>query len=172
MYDTKTLAYANIAVPDFPSDSFGQRADESADIYGVPYDQTEPHQETWNAWDEPASSDGNRLNVPITSAAAVDVYGFYWYKGGAYRTWAGGWPTNNRTAQVDYGLKGSVDIPGWAGSGGGLYTVKVWAFDPYGPDGFFAAATENEAFSGFSDDWRMFSMALPITNVQAPWGGV
>jgi hypothetical protein len=136
------------------------------DIYGVPA-------ETWNGWDEPLSSDGNRLNVPADSAAAVDVYGFYWYKGGAYRTWAGGWPTNNKTSQTDYGLKGTVDIPGWAGSGGGLYTVKVWAFDPYGPDGVFAAANaDNPSFGGFSDDWRMFAMALPVTNVQGPWGGV
>jgi hypothetical protein len=95
----------------------------------------------------------------------VDVYGFYQYTGGAMRTWAGGWPTNNATSQNDYGLQGSVDIPGWAGSGGGLYTVKVWAFDPFGPNGVFDATIP-------IDDWRMFSMGAELKNIQVPWGGV
>ena len=73
-------------------------------------------------------------------------------------------PQPAATATHDYGLKGSIDIPNWSGSGGGLYTVKVWAFDPYGPDNTF----ESE---GASDDWRMYSMATELTDVQVPWGG-
>jgi hypothetical protein len=129
------------------------------EIYGIP-------EETWAGWDEMSPSEANRVEVPLSSGAMIDVYGFYGYSGDPYRTWAGGWPTNDGTGQTDYGLKGSVDVPGWAGSGGGLYTVKVWAFDPFGPD---------NAFNGpgtFSDDWRMFSMATAITNIQVPWGGV
>jgi hypothetical protein len=60
---------------------------------------------------------------------------------------------------------GSVDIPGWEGSGGGLYTVKVWAFDPRGPNNAYEAA-------GFAvDDWRMYSMGWELTDVELPWGG-
>jgi hypothetical protein len=117
------------------------------------------------------------------SAAAFDVYGFYYYFGDQARTWAGGYPTTNGaqmsaswidsanggnymigTDQWDYGLPGSVDIPGWAGSGGGLYTVKVWAFDPMGPDNHFER-------TGFSNDWQMYSMGWTLENVQVPWGG-
>jgi hypothetical protein len=94
---------------------------------------------------------------------AFDVYGFYKYYGDAARTWAGGWPTTNGAAQNDYGLMGSVDIPGWEGSGGGLYTVKVWAFDPLGADGIFNTVNP-------IDDWRMYSMGWELTNIQVPWG--
>jgi len=107
-------------------------------------------------------SDANRLHVPAGQQQAFDVYGFYRYYGGAARTWAGGWPTTSGDYQIDYGLIGSIDIPNWPGSGG-LYTVKVWAFDPYGPDNMF----ESE---GASDDWRMYSMATELTDVQVPWG--
>jgi len=104
------------------------------------------------------------------------VYGFYWYHGDAARTWAGGWPTNNgwNTAGFpnywvgdnwDYGLKGTVDIPGWEGSGGGLYSVKVWAFDGLGPDGVYGPV------GGVQDDWRMYSMGWDLTDVAVPWGG-
>jgi hypothetical protein len=110
-------------------------------------------------------SEANRVEIPAPSGAEVDVFGFYQYYGGAMRTWAGGWPTNNKTTVRDSGLWGSVDIPGWAGSGGGLYSVKVWAFDPFGPNGVFDA-------TGFSDDWRMYSQAVDIKNVQVPWGGL
>jgi hypothetical protein len=144
--DTLPYGFAPPGSTTFPSNSYGQRADESMEIYGIP-------QETWAGWDEMSPSEANRLNVPAASGAMVDVYGFYGYTGGAMRTWAGGWPTNNATGQTDYGLKGSVDIPGWPGSGGGLYTIKVWAFDPFGPDNKFEGSGE------FSDDWRMFSMA-------------
>ena len=114
---------------------------------------------------------------------AFDVYGFYLYWGDAARTWGGGYPVTNGfqmsgswidptnggnywlgTDQWDYGMPGSVDIPGWAGSGGGLYHVKVWAFDPWGPNNLFE-------HSGFTDDWQMYSMGWPLENIQLPWGG-
>jgi hypothetical protein len=108
--------------------------------------------------------------VPAGPRQAFDVYGFYWYYGDTTWTWAGGWPTTSGetpftggASHVDYGLKGSKEIPGWPGSGGGPYTIKVWAFDPYGPDNEFEAG-------GASDDWRMYSMASELTNVEVPWG--
>jgi len=125
----------------------------------------------------------NRLQVPATGLAIFDVYGFYWYFGDPTRTWAGGWPTVNGfqmsgswidkvnggnwwmgTDQWDYGIPGSVDIPNWEGSGGGLYSVKVWAFDPMGANGVYDAAIP-------VDDWRMFAQGWELTNVQVPWGG-
>jgi hypothetical protein len=124
-------------------------------------------------------SDANRLIMAAADVAAVDVYGFYWYFGDPVRTWAGGWPTVDGwethmgfnggnywlgTGQWDYGLKGSIDIPGWEGSGGGLYTVKVWAFDSRGANGVYDPGV-------FSDDWRMYSMGWELVNVQVPWGG-
>jgi len=114
----------------------------------------------------------NRLHVPAGYVANFDVYGFYWYFGGPARTWAGGWPTNDGMnsgsygaySHWDYGLKGSVDIPGWSGSGAGAYSVKVWAFDPLGPDGIFNAGIP-------TDDWRMYAMGWPLENIEVPWGG-
>ena len=141
----------------YPSASHSQRAFYSSLFYGVPAD-------TWAGYANMNPSDANRLQVPAGQRQAFDVYGFYRYYGSAARTWAGGWPTTNGNGRTDYGLEGSIDIPNWPGSGGGLYSVKVWAFDPYGPDNMF----ESE---GASDDWRMYSMATDLTNVQVPWGG-
>ncbi|MGB9023241.1 MAG: hypothetical protein WCC94_07380, partial [Candidatus Bathyarchaeia archaeon] len=107
---------------------------------------------------------GNRVDMDPGTGQSFDIYGFYQYYGNPMRTWAGGWPTNDATGQMDYGLKGSVDIPGWEGSGGGLYNVKVWAFDPRGPNN----ATE---LAGWTDDWRMYSMGWPLENIEVPWGG-
>jgi hypothetical protein len=145
-------------------------------------------------------SDANRLDVPITGLASVDVYGFYWYWGNPARTWAGGWPTVDGTLQNDSGLKGTVDIPGWPGSGGGTYTVKVWAFDPRGFDSADGVVDEdgkclvsslaevqelgapmwchsyalgdNYDQTGFSDDWQMYSQGVDLTGITLPWGGV
>jgi len=142
----------------YPSNSFGQRAYWSKTTYGVPV-------ETWANYRAMNPSEANRVQVPASGSAEVDVFGFYQYYGGAMRTWAGGWPTNNKTTVRDSGIMGSVDIPGWAGSGGGLYSVKVWAFDPFGPNNVFDA-------TGFTDDWRMYSMATEIKNMQVPWGGL
>jgi len=66
---------------------------------------------------------------------------------------------------VDSGMRGSVDVPGWSGSGAGLYTVKVWAFDSRGPDFY-----PNEHTKA-NDDFRMYAMGHELTNVQVPWGG-
>jgi hypothetical protein len=97
-----------------------------------------------------------------TDTVVVDVYGFYWYHGDPARTWAGGWPTtdglSNSGPQVggqgfawDSGIRGSSDIPNWAGSGGGSYTVKIYAFD--------------------YDNQRMYAMGWPLTGITLPWGG-
>jgi hypothetical protein len=116
--------------------TMGQRAWTSMWMYNVP-------NQTWasaipfsdyQGWTQMYPSDANRLDVPQTGLASVDIYGFYWYWGGSARTWAGGWPTVDGALQPDSGLKGTVDVPGWPGSGGGTYTVKVWAFDPRGFD--------------------------------------
>jgi hypothetical protein len=151
----------------------GQRAVVSSVIYGAPV-------ATWATWPGTNPADANRLHMPPGALVSYDVYGFYYYHGDYARTWAGGWPTvtwdgmsplgNAYTVAYgdrwDYGLKGTVDIPGWEGSGGGLYSVKVWAFDARGPDnGYEGAATL------LSDDWRMYQMAYDLTNVEVPWGG-
>jgi hypothetical protein len=125
----------------------------------------------------------NALSLPAGWVTSYDVYGFYTYYGDAARTWGGGYPVTNGwqmsgswidsnnggnywlgTDQWDYGMPGSVDIPGWAGSGGGLYHVKVWAFDPWGPNGAYE-------HTGFTDDWQMYHMGWDLTNIQLPWGG-
>jgi hypothetical protein len=142
----------------FPSSSRPQRAYLSNYFYGQPTT-------TWDNWGT-MHQYANRLDHHAGDYSCFDVYGFYWYFGGPARTWAGGWPTTSGYAdfQADSGLKGSVDIPGWEGSGGGLYTVKVWAFDPMGPDATFEA-------SGTTDDWRMYSMGWELTDIQVPWEG-
>jgi len=131
---------------------------------------------TWASFVNTVPCFANRLAMAAGDAQSVDVYGFYWYHGDAARTWAGGWPTTNgfNTAGFpnpwvgdnwDYGLKGTVDIPGWEGSGAGLYSVKVWAFDGLGPDGAYGPV------SGVQDDWRMYAMGWPLENIDVPWGG-
>jgi len=152
----------------------GQRAWFSGWLwYGAPSTTWAPSA-FWPPWGwlYPAPSDANRVTVPAGGVEGFDIYGFYWYHGGPARTWAGGWPTVNTFPGVsawtgiqwDSGIKGSVDIPGWPGSGGGLYTVKVWAFDPRGPDNAYEAA-------GATDDWRMYAMGWPLENIEVPWGG-
>jgi len=54
---------------------------------------------------------------------------------------------------------GSKDIPGV--TGGGLYSVKVWAFDPLGPDGVY----------GTADDWQSYYQFEEFANIEVPWGG-
>jgi hypothetical protein len=141
----------------------GQRAYLHQLFYGIP-----PN--TWADWPNMTPSDANRLELAAGDVQSFDVYGFYFDFGGPTRTWAGGWPTNNGIsgsnsgwtyAKWDSGLKGSNDIPGWSGSGGGLYSVKVWAFDPRGPDNEY----------GTADDWRMYEMGWPLEGIQLPWGG-
>ena len=116
----------------------------------------------------------NRLEVPAGSAQSMDIYGFYQYYGDPVRTWAGGWPVpagGDSASKVDSGIKGSVDVPGWSGSGAGLYTVKVWAFDSRGPDDMTTSAYFDDTLGYTHDDWRMYAMGSELTNVQVPWGG-
>jgi parallel beta-helix repeat protein len=141
----------------YPSDSSVQRAYVSNQFYGVP-------NATWADWANTAPADANRLEMEAGDVQCVDVYGFHNYYGNQTRTWAGGWPTTDAAAQKDYGLRGSNDIPGQGGSGGGLYFVKVWAFDPRGPNNEF----EN---NGSTDDWRMYAQSWELNNIQIPWGG-
>jgi hypothetical protein len=148
----------------FPSNSAGQRAYLSNAIYGVPAAR-------WATWPATNPCDANRISILAGAVTSFDVYGFYWYAGGLARTWAGGWPTPTWGTQTsreagspnfaDRGMRGTVDIPGWEGSGGGLYSVKVWAFDARGPDNIY----------GTADDWRMYSMGSELTGIAVPWGG-
>lgn len=182
-YASAAAGFGNLTGPaghgpwgQFPSASAGQRAYQSSNIYGVPYypfDTTSAIFNgigTWSGWGHMVPSDANRLFLPAGAFQAYDVYGFNWYSGGPARTWAGGWPTTDGydnhpgDAPRDYGLSGSVDIAGWSGSGAGLYTVKVWAFDPSGPNYHYET-------SGISDDWRMYSMSYELKDIQLPWGG-
>jgi len=174
---------------DHPSCSYAQRAirawDRHTDVSATsmtPWPEANFPPLTWAGWwgDAPMQYTvpsapyhfwfpGNRVEVPAGSAQSMDIYGFYWYYGNAVRTWAGGWPVpagGDSAHQTDSGIFGSVDVPGWTGSGAGLYTVKVWAFDSRGPD-------DATALTGTTtlDDWRMYAMGTELTNVQVPWGG-
>jgi len=124
---------------------------------------TESAPYAYHGWVQTQPSDANRLDTLAGDAQSFDIYGFHWYTGGPARTWAGGWPTTNGQNTPgydrDYGLKGSNDIPGWAGSGGGLYKVKIWAFQSPGGS------------MDFSGDWRMYQTAWPLENVEVQWGG-
>ena len=179
-------------VNSFPSCSYSQRAYQAwlfhTDGEGTgtlaPVDNFPPM--TWgnwagNWWDVTkytVPSDyyfpGNRVDMAPGQAQSMDIYGFYMYYGNGVRTWAGGWPVpagGDSVAQVDSGLKGSVDVPGWTGSGAGLYTVKVWAFDSRGPDNKTTSAWSADTAGYTQDDWRMYSMGSTLANVQVPWGG-
>jgi hypothetical protein len=156
----------------FPSASHGQRALFSNLFYNVPYCPDELDVgacEVWAAWDYSTPINANEWigggysGGLGTDTVVTDVFGFYWYAGDPARTWAGGWPTNNGNAnsgpQVspwtglawDSGIKGSNDIPNWAGSGGGTYSIKIYAFD--------------------YDNQRMYAMGWPLTGISLPWGG-
>jgi hypothetical protein len=138
----------------YPSQNHAQRAYTSSLFYPAP-------ETTWSDWPALNPHDANRLNMFAGNTTCFDIFGFYWYYGGAARTWAGGWPTTDGVLQSDYGLKGSRDIAGWENSGGGEYTIKIWAFDPMGFDNL----------TGTSDDWRMYYMAKELTGIEVPWGG-
>jgi len=144
-------------IDDSNGDGFwdGQRGYTSMGFYGVP-------SATWADWPLmwPLA---NSLVLPGGESAAFDVFGFYWYYGGPSSRneglWANGWETTDATLQDDYGLMGSSDIsPQFAGAG--AYTVKVFAFDPWGADGEFLTP----------DDWASY-YADPVEGVEVPWSG-
>jgi len=140
---------------------YGQRAYISSFFYGNPG-------LTFAGYTALNPIDANRLQVPgaayYNNLAGADVFGFYRYFGEKSSRnddlWANGWETTNGKAQADNGLRGSTD--GLGITGGGLYTVKVWAFDPLGPDG-----EPNTA-----DDWQSYYMGSDVAGVEVPWGGV
>ena len=98
------------------------------------------------------------------------------------RLWANGWDTTNGMAHADSGIRGSPDVRDL--DGGGNFTVRVWAFDPYGPDGVFDANgpdgifgtdddyTSADLFEGSLSDFRAYAQTTEITSIEAPWGGV
>ena len=137
------------------ADPDGQRGYDSSQWWGVPA-------LTWATWPQMDPSDANRLNYDTSASAYFDVYGFYWYFGSKSSRndglWANGWETTDGAHLNDHGILGSRDTPQF--NGGGLYTIKVFAFDPYGPDGVF----------GTADDWQSYYVA-PVENVELPWGG-
>jgi hypothetical protein len=129
-----------------PEFGYGQRAYISHYFYGRPAD-------TYVGYYASSPIDAHKLAVPAGETTAFDVYGFYNYFGGKSSRndglWANGWETTIGTQHTDHGLAGSKDIPGV--TGGGLYKVKVWAFDPTTMDSY--------------------QMAADVTNVELPWGG-
>jgi len=155
-----------------------QRASLSRTYYGIP-------PATWANYPMMMPSDANRLSVPQGSIAAFDVFGFHWYYGGPDSRneglWANGWDTTNGMLHGDSGIRGSRDVQeldGW-----GDLTVRVWAFDPYGPDGVFEANgpdgifgtdddyTSGDLVEGGLSDFRAYAQTAEITNIEAPWGG-
>jgi len=155
-----------------------QRAFISLLYFGIP-------PATWANYPMMIPSDANRLSVPQGSMATFDVFGFHLYYGGPdsrnEKLWANGWDTTNGIAHADSGIRGSLDVQeldGW-----GDFAVRVWAFDPYGPDGVFEAngpdgifGTEDDYTSpdlldGSLSDFRAYAQTAEITNVEAPWGG-
>jgi hypothetical protein len=155
-----------------------QRAFLSELYYGIPL-------ATWANWPAMTPSDANRLSMPQNATARFDIFGFYSYYGDSDSRrdtlWANGWDTTDGVAHLDSGLRGSRDTPNF--DGGGNYTVRVWAFDPYGPDGVFDSKgpdgifgtgddyTLPDSFDGGSSDFRAYAQASEITGIDAPWGG-
>jgi len=155
-----------------------QRAFYSRLYYGVP-------PITWANWPMMIRSDANRLSMPQGARVAFDVFGFHSYSGSSdsriERLWANGWDTTNGIAHADSGIRGSRDVQGLEGWGN--FTVRVWAFDPYGPNGVFDAngpdgifGTEDDYTSpdladGSLSDFRAYVQTTEITDVEASWGG-
>jgi hypothetical protein len=142
-------------------DPNGQRGFLSSYWYGNPTG-------TWAGWPAMNPSDSNRLNYDTSASQSFDVYGFHWYYGSKSSRddsyWANGWETTDGAFQNEYGIKGSTDTP--YVKGGGTYTIKVFAFDPYGQDGIMGTADDWQSFyAGASPTWQA------ATNVAIPWGG-
>jgi len=155
-----------------------QRAFLSQLYYGVP-----PF--TWADWPALTPSDANRLLMPPGALVAFDVFGFHSYYGGPDsrrdQLWANGWDTTNAAVHVDSGIRGSrdvLDLEGW-----GNFTIRVWAFDPYGPDGTFDSFgpegvfgteddyTSADAIDGRLSDFRAYAQVADAMYVEAPWAG-
>jgi hypothetical protein len=107
---------------------------------------------TWRWWPRNVARD-NFYNIPAGSTGEMDVFGFYEYRGGACTRnegglWANAYDATDNTPQLDIGIKGSMDISGV--KGGGAYTVKVWAFDPFMMRSYYHTT---------------------VSNVQVAWGG-
>jgi hypothetical protein len=155
-----------------------QRAWLSQAYYGIP-------QVTWANWPAMIRSDANRLSMPPNATVNFDVFGFNSYYGDSDsrkdNLWANGWDTTDGAAHLDSGLRGSRDTPNFEGSGN--YTVRVWAFDPYGPDGTFDSKgpdgifgteddyTSPDVVDGGLSDFRAYAQVSEVTGVEAPWGG-
>jgi hypothetical protein len=155
-----------------------QRAFFSELYYGIP-------PATWADWPAMNPSDANRLAMPPNATARFDIFGFYSYAGDSDSRrdtlWANGWDTTDGVAHLDSGLRGSRDTPNL--DGGGNYTVRVWAFDPYGPDGAFDSKGPDGIFGteddytlpdnldGSLSDFRAYAQASEIPGLEAPWGG-
>jgi hypothetical protein len=142
-------------------DPYGQRGFLSSYWYGNPSG-------TWAGWPAMNPSDADRLHYDTSASATFDLYGFHWYYGSKSSRddgyWSNGWETTDGTFQNDYGIRGSVDTPEF--KGGGLYTIKVYAFDPYGQDGIMGTADDWQSFyAGTAPTWQA------VTNLAVPWGG-
>jgi hypothetical protein len=140
---------------------------------------------TWALWPSMIRSDANRLSVPAGAVAAFDVFGFNSYYGGPDSRmdglWANGWDTTNGAAHADSGIRGSRDALELDGAG--TFTVRVWAFDPYGPNGVFDPAGPDGIFGTDDDytspdpidaglsDFRAYAQTAEVTGLEAPWGG-
>jgi len=116
---------------------------------------------TWRWWPRNFARDNYyaipspfRVGSTAGATAEMDVFGFYMYTGGPCTRnegglWANAYDATDATRRTADGIRGSVDAPGV--SGGGKYTVKVWAFDPFNMRSFYHAA---------------------IPSVEVYWGGV
>jgi len=170
----------------------GQRAAISSYIYSSEVHRPIPSgtgalgvPDTWARWPSMIRSDANRLSVPAGGVAAFDVYGFNSYYGGPDSRmdglWANGWDTTNGVAHADSGIRGSRDALELDGAG--AFTVRVWAFDPYGPNGVFDSAGPDGIFGTDDDytspdpidaglsDFRAYAQTAEVTGLEAPWGG-
>jgi len=155
-----------------------QRAFFSQLYYGIP-------PTTWADWPAMTPNDANRLSTPPDASVAFDVFGFHSYYGDSdsrtEKIWANGWDTTNGVAHADSGIRGSRDALGLEGWGN--FTVRVWAFDPYGPDGVFDSDgpdgvfgtdddyTSPDPVDGSLSDFRAYAQMSEITGFEAPWGG-
>jgi len=170
----------------------GQRAATSSYIYSSKVHRPIPSgtgavgvPDTWARWPSMIRSDANRLSVPAGAIAAFDVFGFSSYYGGPDSRmdglWANGWDTTNGAAQADSGIRGSRDALELDGAG--TFTIRVWAFDPYGPNGVFDPAGPDGIFGTDDDytssdpidaglsDFRAYAQTAEVTGIEAPWGG-